>query len=39
MDLLRIREQTRLAIREAERQHIKVGRETARLNQIVGVVP
>jgi outer membrane protein TolC len=39
MDLLRIREQSRLTIRETERQHIKVGRETARLNQIVGVVP
>jgi outer membrane protein TolC len=39
MDLLRIREQSRLTIREAERQRIKVGRETARLNQIMGVVP
>ena len=39
MDLLRIREQARLTIREAERQRIRIGRETARLNQIVGVVP
>lgn len=39
MDLLRIREQARLTIREAERQRIKVGRETARLNQVMGVVP
>ena len=39
MDLLRIREQARLTIREAERQRIKVGRETARFNQVMGVVP
>lgn len=39
MDLLRIREQARLTIRESERQHLTIGWSTARLNQILGDVP
>lgn len=39
MDLLRIREQTRLAVQEVERQRIRIGWQRARLNQIMGDVP
>lgn len=39
MDLLRIREQTRLAVQEVERQRIRMGWQRARLNQIMGDVP
>ena len=39
MDLLRIREQTRLAVQEVDRQRIRIGWQRARLNQIMGDVP
>lgn len=39
MDLLRIREQTRLTVQEVERQRIRIGWQRARLNQIMGDVP